>query len=348
MDPETSSCSLFCLGHPLLDIQVTRGEELLIKYNLDSNGAILAEEKHLPIYADIVKNHQVTFVSGGAAQNTARGAAYVLPPNSVVFVGCVGNDDFAAQLRITNEREGLRDLYQVNEQGQTGACAVVITGQERSLVTALRSAKLLDMGHLSSPYVLPFKMTAMVYYVEGYILSHGLDSAMHLAQTAYQREKVFVLNFSAPYIPQYFKQAVQDIMPFCDIIMGNEAEAESWARANDQEDPTDIPAVARAISRLPKLSSSRPRVVIITQGAKSTVSVTSADLENHQVHPVPPLKPAEIVDTNAAGDAFAGGFLGAFVKGKSVEECIQVGHRLAAICVGQVGPQYKWPKVNIL
>lgn len=40
------SYSLFCMGNPLLDMQVTNGEELLKKYELKANDAILAEEKH--------------------------------------------------------------------------------------------------------------------------------------------------------------------------------------------------------------------------------------------------------------------------------------------------------------
>ena len=39
------SYSLFCMGNPLLDMQVTNGEELLKKYDLKANDAILAEEK---------------------------------------------------------------------------------------------------------------------------------------------------------------------------------------------------------------------------------------------------------------------------------------------------------------
>ena len=49
-----------------------------------------------------------------------------------------------------------------------------------------------------------------------------------------------------------------------------------------------------------------------------------------------PLADSQIVDTNAAGDAFAGGFLGAFVAGKSIDECIIAGHKLGAMCVQQV------------
>ena len=40
---------LFCLGNPLLDMQVTGGEALLQKYDLKANDAILAGDKHAPM-----------------------------------------------------------------------------------------------------------------------------------------------------------------------------------------------------------------------------------------------------------------------------------------------------------
>lgn len=50
------SYALFCMGNPLLDIQVTNGEQLLKKYNLNANDAILADEKHLPML-DTLSSH---------------------------------------------------------------------------------------------------------------------------------------------------------------------------------------------------------------------------------------------------------------------------------------------------
>jgi adenosine kinase len=45
----TQTYPLFFIGNPLLDIQVTNGEELLKKYNLKANDAILAGEEHGPL-----------------------------------------------------------------------------------------------------------------------------------------------------------------------------------------------------------------------------------------------------------------------------------------------------------
>jgi adenosine kinase len=175
------------------------------------------------------------------------------------------------------------------------------------------------------------------------------------------------LNLSAPYIPQSFGAQLQQVLPYCNIIIGNESEAEAWASANGLTDQKDLHAVAKAMIALPKSNPSRPRVVIFTQGPDSTVLVSSDDPDRLELFPVEALKDEEIVDTNGAGDAFAGGFLAALVSGKELGECVEAGHKLSKICVGQVcwfsklnllensvfatrqvGPQYKWPRVPIL
>jgi len=342
-----STYSLFCMGNPLLDMQVTNGEKLLEKYGLKADNAILAEEKHAGIYEELVKEYKVTYVAGGAAQNAARGAAYILPPKSVVYTGAVGDDDLAEQLKQANKREGLDQVYQVKKGEKTGACAVIITGHSRSLVTTLRVAEKFEKSHLSSPEVAPLVEKAKFYYIEGYFLTHGVDSALYLSSISAAAGKTFVMNFSAPFIPQFYTKQLQDILPHTDVIIGNESEAEAWASATGLSDIKDISGIARSIALLPKSNPSRPRIVIITQGAQKTV-VAISDQSDIKSFPVHPLADAQIVDTNGAGDAFAGGLLGALVTGKNLDDSILAGHALARACVQQVGPQYPWPKINIL
>lgn len=144
------------------------------------------------------------------------------------------------------------------------------------------------------------------------------------------------MNFSAPFIAQFFGAQLQQVIPHTDIIIGNEAEAEAWATANGQPNPKDLPAVAKAIALLPKSNASRPRIVIFTQGAEQTVLVSSAEPDAPKFFGVTALSDSQIVDTNGAGDAFAGGFLGAYVAGKSLDESVEVGHKLGSMCVQQV------------
>ncbi|CAA7264893.1 unnamed protein product [Cyclocybe aegerita] len=329
-------------------MQVRNGEKLLQKYGLKANDAILADEKHAPIYDELVTEHEVTYVAGGAAQNAARGAAYVLPSGSVVYTGAVGDDDLAEQLKEANKREGLDQVYLVKKGEKTGACAVVITGHYRSLVTTLRVAEKFEKSHLSSPEVAPLIKAAKYYYIEGYFLTHGVESAHELSSQASAAGKTFILNFSAPFIAQFFKAQLEQILPYTDVVIGNEAEAEAWASATGYPDVKDLAGIARSIVLLPKSNASRGRVVVFTQGAQNTVLVTADKPDEPKIFPVDALTDEEIVDTNGAGDAFAGGFIGALVAGKDLDGAVLAGHKLARSCVQQVGPQYPWPKLNIL
>lgn len=63
---------LLCMGNPLLDISAYADEELLKKYDLKPDNAILAEAKHRPLNEDLIENYDVDYIAGGASQNTAR------------------------------------------------------------------------------------------------------------------------------------------------------------------------------------------------------------------------------------------------------------------------------------
>lgn len=300
------------------------------------------------IYEEIKNSSDVKYVAGGAAQNAARGAAYILPPGSVVYVGCVGDDDLAERLREANSKEGVQSAYMVKEGGQTGACGVVITGHHRSLVTTLRAAESFDKAHLSSPEVAPLIENAKFFYIGGFFLTHGVESALELAKAASGKGKVVALNLSAPFIAQFFKVQLETIIPYADYIIGNESEAEAWASASGLADPKDHFEIARSIALLPKNNPSRPRTVLITRGADSTVFVSSNTPNTSNGLAVKRLPEEEIVDTNGAGDAFAGGFLAGLVLEKSIEECVEIGHKMGRMNVKQIGPQYQWPKVQIV
>ena len=94
-----SDYALFGIENPLLDISAAVKEELLAEYGLKANDAILAEDKHKSLYTRLVNEYPVEYIAGGAAQNSCRGAQWLMPPNSTVYVGCVGNDKNADKLR---------------------------------------------------------------------------------------------------------------------------------------------------------------------------------------------------------------------------------------------------------
>ena len=50
--------------NPLLDISAEVPAEFLQKYDVSLNNAILAEDKHLPIYKDLIENFNVDYIAG--------------------------------------------------------------------------------------------------------------------------------------------------------------------------------------------------------------------------------------------------------------------------------------------
>ena len=59
---------LLGMGNPLLDISVNADKDFLDKYGLEANNAILAEEKHVPMYQEMVDKMTVEYIAGGATQ----------------------------------------------------------------------------------------------------------------------------------------------------------------------------------------------------------------------------------------------------------------------------------------
>ncbi|WVO15670.1 hypothetical protein L204_103331 [Cryptococcus depauperatus] len=355
-----SSPLIVALGNPLLDIQVSpdEGPKYLEKYELKPNDAILAEEKHMPIYDDIVANATVDYVAGGAAQNFARAASYLHPAHSVAYIGSVGNDKYKDTLEKANEAEGVVSAYQIQPApSRTGACAVILSNHNRSLCTTLQAAEQFTHDHLQMPNIASLIDGAKYFYIEGYFLTHGIQSALEVAKTAASKGKTVVLNLSAPFIPQFFKVQLEELLPHVDILIANESEAVAYATASGMADAS-LTLVASTLAAFSKTNTARPRLVVITQGADPTLVASSSASsspsnlkttdENPKVYPVPKLSNDQILDTNGAGDMFAGGFIGALALGKDLDEAVEVGHKLGQMCVGQIGPKLVYPRVNVL
>jgi len=319
---------------PTPDIQAFSNEELLKKYSLKANDAILAEEKHLGIYEDLLNNHNANLIAGGGAQNTARGAQYLLPPNSVVFLGGVGDDKYAAILRNAVKEAGLRVEYRVDAKERTGRCGVIITGHDRSMCTDLGAANHYDLEHLKSPEVWKLVEGASHYFVGGYHLTVCPPAIQALAEEAAKNNKVFVFSLSAPFIPQFFKDPLDASAPYWDYVIGNETEALAYAESHGLE-TKDIPEIAKHLAALPKENKQRERVAIITQGTLPTVVATGGEIKEYPVHAI---DKSQITDTTGAGDAFAAGVTAGLVAGVPLAQAIDQGQWLAKLSIQELGP----------
>ncbi|KAI1315603.1 adenosine kinase [Mortierella claussenii] len=333
------SFPLFCMGNPLLDIQVKANEELLARYNLKSNDAILADESHMSLYEEITQFKEVVYVAGGASQNTARGAQRLLPAKSVVYVGATSADKFRDQLVAAATADGLTTEYvTIPGDFHTGTCAALISGHDRSLVTKLSAAEKLTVEHIRSEHIWNLVQNARVYYVEGFFLTVTPEGILEVAKHAAAENKIFTMNFSAPFIPQFFTKVLDEVLPYMDVVFGNEGEAEAYALAHNLPDSKDVKAIATYIAKLPKVNSQRERLVVFTQGVNNTIVVKSDG--SIQEYPIIAIPESEIVDCNGAGDAFCGGFISKLVQGADTATAVAKGHYLAHEVIQQVGPAY--------
>ncbi|KAK0722342.1 Ribokinase-like protein [Lasiosphaeria miniovina] len=338
----TKDYRLLCLENPLLDIQAVGDQALLDKYGLKANDAILAEETHQGLFEDLLNNYDAKLIAGGAAQNTARGAQYILSPNSVVYLGGVGDDKYAAILHDAVKQAGLRVEYRVDAKEKTGRCGVVITGHNRSLCTELGAANHYDLEHLKKPDIWSLVENAEVFYIGGYHFTVCPPAIMELCKQAASANKPLILSLSAPFIPQFFKDPLDASAPYWDYVIGNEAEAEAYASSHDLG-ITDLKEIAKALANLPKANTQRRRVAIITHGTEPTLVAVQGEDEVKEF-PVHELSKELLNDTNGAGDAFAGGFASGIVEGRSLAESIDRGQWLARLSIQELGPSYPFPK----
>ena len=216
---------------------------------------ILVEPHQMPLYDDLLQNHDAKIIAGGAAQNTARGAQYMLPPDSVWYIGCVGADEYAAQLRAKCAEEGLHVEYRVDEEQPTGKCGVVITGHHRSMCTHLAAANEYKLEHLKSERIWGMVQKSNIYYVGGYHLTVCVPAAMALAEHAAEENKTFMLSLSAGFIPQFLAEPLAQIMPYTDYLFGNENEAITWADTQEGlKGEKDVAKIAKAMAMYKKIN----------------------------------------------------------------------------------------------
>jgi len=316
--------ALLGLGNPLLDISVTTDEKFLSKYGLEANNAILAEEKHMPMYPEMAGMPGVEYLAGGATQNTIRVAQWILgAEHKTFYFGSVGTDEYSSRLKEKAEQDGLCVRYQSHAEHATGTCAVVVTqgGKCRSLVANLAAANHFTKDHIELPENQAVIQQSSLIYISGFFLTVSPDTIVAVGEHAKANNKTFCMNLSAPFLCEFFKDPMMKAFPYTDFVFGNETEAAKFSEVQALG-CSDLQEIALKMSQLPKANAARSRTVVITQGAGEVIVAKDGAV---QTFPVVQLSDAELVDTNGAGDAFVGGYLAELLRGQSAAACVRCG-----------------------
>lgn len=202
--------------------------------------------------------------------------------------------------------------------GQTGTCMVLVTPDaQRSMNTFLGVTAELDESALQPQAI----ESAKVYYIEGYLAasSTGLAAALKGRQIAKDAgvalattlSDVSMIKFCKPGLDAIVGQDLQYL--FC-----NEEEAQVWCGMDD---------LATICKRLSELA----QVVCLTRGPLGCIV-----LEGAAQTPVPAAS-IKALDSNGAGDMFAGAFLYATAHGHSHAQAAWLANQAAARVVSQYG-----------
>lgn len=328
---------LLGMGNPLLDISAVVDEELLKKYDIKLNNAILAEDKHLPMYDELASKDTVEYIAGGATQNSIRVSQWMLQiPGATSYIGCIGKDKFGEEMKKNSTAAGVNVKYYEDESAPTGTCAVCVVGGERSLVANLSAANCYKSEHLKRPEIWSIVEKAKYYYIAGFFLTVSPESIQMVAEHAAAKNKVFMMNLSAPFICEFFREPQEKALPYMDYVFGNETEARTFAKVHGWE-TDNVEEIALKISQWPKASGAHKRITVITQGADPVVVAEDGKVK---LFPVILLPKEKLVDTNGAGDAFVGGFLSQLVQEKPVEDCVRAGCYAANVVIQRSGCTY--------
>jgi len=312
---------VYAIGAALVDTEVTVSDQDLDQLGIEKGTMTLVDENR----QRAIKHHLASRLShahhacGGSAGNSVIAASQFGAPT---YMSClVANDEdgdvYIADLDACGVAHG---LLEERRSGTTGKCLVLITPDaERSMNTflgvseTLSTAEVDDQAIASSDWV----------YLEGYLVTSptGHDAALHTRKVAEANNVKTAISFSDPGMVMYFRDNMEQLVgDGVDLVFCNEAEALEWGNT----DRLDV-----AMEAIKKVAKS----FVVTLGAKGAIAFDGSQLFEVDAHTV------DALNTNGAGDMFAGAFLYAISRGEDYGRAAEFAVRAAGEVVKYFGPR---------
>ena len=313
-----SHYDLYAIGNALVDSEYEVSDTQL--------QALGVEKRHMTLIDGERRAHLLAGVHGLHSRRTGGGSA----GNTIVAVAQLGGKAFYS-CRVADDELGAfyhQDL-QANgvatnlshasfPQGQTGICMVMVTPDaERSMSTFLGATADIDHTALHPKDIAKSK----IYYMEGYLSASptGLDAALKGRAMAKEAGVQLATTLSDMSMINFCRAGLEAMVGSdLDYLFCNEEEAQVWCGS------TDFPAIVEQMSKL-------ARVVCLTRGAKGCLVIEGAQ------HTEVPAAKVKAIDTNGAGDMFAGAFMFAVTHGHSHIRAAELANRAAGQVVSQYG-----------
>ena len=317
---------VYAIGNALVDSEYEVSDDLLAQAGVAKRHMTLIDA---PRRAELLQHMQglhARRTGGGSAGNTVVAVAQF---GGKAFYSCrVADDELGAFYTQDLASHGVTTNlnHMAAPVGQTGVCLVMVTPDaERSMSTFLGATAELDHTALHPQDI----ARAKVYYMEGYLAASptGLDAALRGRAIAAQAGVALAVTLSDMSMIQFCRPGLDAMLGVApdsdpavhlDYLFCNEEEAQVWCGAQD---------FAEVCARMAPLA----RVVCLTRSAQGCVVLEGGG------QTVVPAVPVKALDSNGAGDMFAGAFLYAVTQGHSHAEAAALGNRAAAQVVAQYG-----------
>lgn len=261
---------------------------------------------------------------GGSAANTL----YALSQfgGTSYFTCKIANDEtgdfYLDQLGDNNIETNIDSQRQ---EGTSGRCLVMISPDaERTMHTYLGVSEHVSELDLN----LDAARESDYIYLEGYLVTSpsAKQAISKLKKYAEENGVKTAMTFSDPSMLEYFKNDINEVLGTgVDLLFCNENEALLWSGADDIEGAC-------------KIMSEKARQFVITRGAEGALLFDGENYISIASHKIDP------VDTNGAGDMFAGAFLYGITNGKSFEEAGNLASLASATVVANFGPRLESAK----
>lgn len=305
------------IGNALVDVVAAVEDGIVERHGLTAGGMHLvdAEAAHA-LFEEVGPGVRQ---SGGSVANSIAHLADIGIDGT--YLGKVTDDDLGRT--FIEEMSGLGIKAPVAAGGAagmgSGRCVILVTPDgERTMSTYLGAAVTLAPEDIQT--VLPASLD--VLFIEGYLWDapRGPDViAAAAARAKAAGASVALTPSDAGCVERNREAMLAFIHESVDILVGNHLEIGVLAGNDDTE-----AAVDWALTQV--------AVAAVTEHEKGSI-VASAN-ERHRIEAAPV---ARVVDTTGAGDAYASGFLGGLVQGKSLAESGEQGARLAAQVLAHFG-----------
>lgn len=344
---EDKKIKYMSFGSPLMDIIGDVDPEFIKANEIDLNSTVHKKLGDIPFITDfLTTSRELTYVPGGCQFNAMRVFNWMLDKDEddvVGFLGSIGDDENFGNIYL--DKLISEDIVPVFEQisGQTtGLCLVVCCNRDRAHLTDLGASTAISKEYVERNWN-KFKDVKLIY-TELFIIKSQRDLCYKIAGLGLKDSIIYGFNLPAVFFLQNFLDDILKLCGYADIIFCNSAEATTLITLMGVLCSGIMREIAEEIVKIPKKNKNKKRIVVITSGP-DPAAVCEYDHKTQKVtfygeFNVRNVCQENIVDTNGAGDAFAGGFLSQYMKGKSISECMYAGHWAASYIIRQRGMQF--------